>query len=77
MRISIEKLVRKMLAMNADPAVKDTEKAQNLKAFLNENDYVVAYQKHSELSMKILELEIEKTKYEKIIKTVVEYKSLK
>ena len=74
MRISIEKLVKKMLAMNADPEVKDTDKAQNLKAFLNEGDYILAYQKHSELLMKILELEIEKAKYEKIIKTVVEYK---
>lgn len=75
MRISVEKLVKKLLGMNADPELKDTEKANNLKKFLNEHDYVTAYQKHFELEMKILELEIEKAKYEKIIKTVVEYKA--
>ncbi len=75
MRISVEKLVKKLLGMNADPEVKDTEKAKKLKEFLNENDYITAYQKHFELTTKILELEMERAKYEKIIKTVVDYKS--
>lgn len=75
MRISVEKLVKKLLGMNADPEVKDTEKAKKLKQFLNENDYITAYQKHFELTTKILELEMERAKYEKIIKTVVDYKS--
>ncbi len=75
MRISVEKLVKKLLGMNADPEVKDTEKAKKLKELLNENDYITAYQKHFELTTKILELEMERAKYEKIIKTVVDYKS--
>lgn len=74
MRISVEKLVKKLLGMNADPELKDTDQAKKLKDYLNEHDYVTAYQKHFELSMKILELEMEKAKYEKIIKTVVDYK---
>lgn len=74
MRISVEKLVKKLLGMNADPDVKDTDKAKKLKEFLNENDYITAYQKHFELTTKILELEMERVKYEKIIKTVVDYK---
>lgn len=75
MRISVEKLVKKLLGMNADPEAKDTEKAKKLKDFLNDNDYITAYQKHFELTSKILELEMERAKYEKIIKTVVDYKT--
>lgn len=75
MRITVEKLVKKLFAMNADPDKKNTKKAEDLKAYLNDNDYIIAYKKHQELTMKILELEIEKAKYDEIIKTVVEYKS--
>lgn len=75
MRISVEKLVKKLLGMNADPEQKDSDKAKKLKEFLNDNDYVTAYQKHFQLTMQIIELENERAKYEKIIKTVVDYKS--
>lgn len=75
MKISVEKLVKKLLGMNVDPEKKDTEKAKKLKNFLNENDYITAYQKHFELTTKILELQIECAKYDKIIKTVVDYKT--
>jgi DNA-binding transcriptional regulator GbsR (MarR family) len=75
MRISIEKLVKKLLGMNADPELKESDKAKHLKDFLNENDYITAYQKHFELTAKILELQMECVQYEKIIKTVVDYKT--
>ena len=75
MRISVEKLVKKLLGMNADPEQKESEKAKQLKKFLNENDYITAYQKHFELTTKILELQMECAKYDKIIKAVVDYKS--
>lgn len=75
MKISVEKLVKKLMGMNADPEQKDSEKAKKLKTFLNDNDYITAYQKHFELTTKILELEMECAKYDKIIKTVVDYKT--
>jgi hypothetical protein len=75
MRISVEKLVKKLLGMNADPELKESEKANKLKDFLNENDYITAYQKHFELTAKILELQMECVEYEKIIKTIIDYKS--
>lgn len=75
MKISVEKLVKKLMGMNADPEQKDSEKAKKLKKFLNDNDYITAYQKHFELTTKILELQMECAKYDKIIKTVVDYKT--
>lgn len=75
MRISVEKLVKRLMGMNADPDLKDSEKAKNLKKFLNDNDYISAYKKHFELTKQILELQMELSEYEKIIKQVVEYKA--
>lgn len=75
MKISVEKLVKKLLGMNADPEKKDTEKAKKLKKFLTDNEYITAYQKHFELTTKILELEMELAEYDKILKTVVDYKT--
>lgn len=74
MRISVEKLVKKLLALKADPEQRESEKAKRLQKFLNDNDYVAAYKQYFELENKILELEAKKAEFEKIVKSVVEYK---
>lgn len=77
MRISVEKLVKKYMALLANPDTRNATKTKELKEFLVKHNYMEAYKKHFELSNKIIDLAVEKSNVEKIIKTVVDYRTKK
>ena len=77
MRISVEKLVKKWIALNADPETRNSEKAKELKEFLDKNNYIESYKKHFELTNKILDLEMELAPHAKAIKVIVDFKTKK
>jgi hypothetical protein len=74
MRISVEKLIKKMMVLNADPETKTSYEALHLKEFLNENKYIEKNIEFVKLTNQWMELTQRLNDLEKELKHVVDYK---
>jgi hypothetical protein len=77
MRVRISTLIKKAMALNADPEKRDSEEAKALKQFLNKGKYIELSLKKTKLEDKVMELHAELKKIDKELDAVVDYKPVK